>query len=193
MNQKFQRHYTDPSLSGSYSGLESFYRALKKRGLSVKKKELKEWLLSQKTYTLHRNKVNKFQRNRVIVSGLDDTWQADLVDMQKLSKQNNGYKYLLTCIDVFSKYAWIVPLENKFGKTLVAAFKKILKQGRRPKNLQTDDGKEFFNKDFKQLLKEFEINLYATRSEMKVLFKDSIEQLKTKCIDFLPRQIIINI
>jgi transposase InsO family protein len=167
MNQKFQRHYTDPSLSGSYSGLESFYRALKKRGLSVKKKELKEWLLSQKTYTLHRNKVNKFQRNRVIVSGLDDTWQADLVDMQKLSKQNNGYKYLLTCIDVFSKYAWIVPLENKFGKTLVAAFKTILKQGRRPKNLQTDDGKEFFNKDLKQLLKEFEINLYATRSEMK--------------------------
>jgi len=167
MNQKIQIQYTDPGQPGSFSGLESFYRALKKRGLPVKKKELKDWMLSQKTYTLHRNKINKFKRNKVIVAGIDDTWQADLVDMQKFSKQNNGFKYLLTCIDVFSKYAWIVPLENKNGKTLVDAFKKILKQGRIPKHLQTDDGKEFFNKDLKQLLKDFEINLYATRSEMK--------------------------
>jgi hypothetical protein len=64
-------------------------------------------------------------RRRVVVPQIDHTWQADLVDVSKYADENDGYKFLLTCIDVFSKYAWAVPLKNKSGKTVTEAFNNI--------------------------------------------------------------------
>ena len=75
------------------------------------------------------------------MAGIDTQWQADLADLSKLSKSND--KHLLCIIDVFSKYAWVVPIQDKTGKTLVIAFKTVLKSGRSPKSLQTDKGTEF--------------------------------------------------
>ena len=65
----------------------------------------------------------------VIVGGLDDQWVADLVEVQPLAKYNRGLRYLLTVVDVLSKYAWVQPLKDKTGVALVKAFEKILKQG----------------------------------------------------------------
>ena len=78
-------------------------------------------------YTLHMPKRKKFTRNKVIVSGIDNTWQADLVDLNRLSRKNNGFKYVITCIDVFSKFAWVIPIKTKTAKDTVEGFKKILK------------------------------------------------------------------
>ncbi len=78
-------------------------------------------------------------------------FQADLVDMSAHSKENDNIKFLLTCIDVFSKYAWARPLKNKTGKEVTKAFDSILKENRVPQKLQTDMGTEFFNKHFQQL------------------------------------------
>ena len=72
------------------------------------------------------------------MGGIDYQWQADLADMSRMSKVNDQYRYLLCIIDVFSKFAWVVPIKNKMGKTLVDAFKSVLKSGRSPKSLQTD-------------------------------------------------------
>ena len=102
----------------SYSGITSLLREIKKRKLNIKEEDAREWLLQQEEYTLHRPIRKKFKRNKVIVTGIDDTWQADLVDISKLANQNNGIKFLLTCIDVFSKYAWVIPIKNKSGKTI---------------------------------------------------------------------------
>ena len=65
------------------------------------------------TYTLHKLAHRNFKRNRVIVGGIDEKWQMDLADMQSLEEYNDGYRYLLVCIDVFSKYAWLIPIKSK--------------------------------------------------------------------------------
>jgi preprotein translocase subunit SecA len=90
MNLEIKKKYVNPKQPGSFSGLESFYRVLKKSHPDVKRDEVKEWLLSQKTYTLHNRKVNNFVRNHVVVRCIDDTWQADLVDMKKFKKKITG-------------------------------------------------------------------------------------------------------
>ena len=103
----------------------------------------------------------KFRKRRVIVTGIDKIWVADLVDMQAFSKDNNGVKYLLTVIDVFSKYGWMIPLKTKTGVEVAGALKEIFKQ-RKPGLLWTDKGLEFFNRHVKGL-----VDLYTTENEEK--------------------------
>ena len=109
---------------------------------------------------LHKPARRNFPRRKVDIRGLDETWQADLVDMQGYSRSNNGFKYLLTVIDIFSKYAWAVPLKSKTGVDQLAAFKSILDRGRTPNNLHVDQGGEFYNAKFEQQLKLRKTHLY---------------------------------
>ena len=136
--------YFNPKNPGSFSGLNSFYK-----NSNIKKqlrKTIKNSLLQNDTYTLHKPVTKKFTRNKVIVAGKDNTWQIDLVDVSKLSKENDNFKFLLVCIDVFSKYAWVITLINKKGKSVLIALEKIFKE-RQPIKIQADQGKEFFNRD----------------------------------------------
>ena len=80
--------------------------------------------------------------------------------MQLLSKYNKGIKYLLCAIDIFSKYAWVVPLKDKKGTSIVIAFQKIISQGRKPNKIWVDQGSEFYNASFKDLLKTNNIEMY---------------------------------
>ncbi len=105
----------------------------------------------------------------------------DLADMQSMQKFNDGYRYLLVCIDVFSKYAWVVPLKNKTGPSLVEAFKIILSSGCKPEKIMTDQGTEFLNRHFQALMKEEDIELYNTFNETKAsIVERLIRTLKTK-------------
>ena len=92
--------------------------------------------------------------------------EADLVIMDSLSKENNGFKYILTVIDVLSKYAW-EPLKTKSGENLVKAFEKILKKGRKPEKLHSDKGTEFTNRLFQTFLKKKKIFFFTTYNETK--------------------------
>lgn len=74
---------------------------------------------------LHTPARRNYQRRRVEVRGIDETWQADLVDMIAYAGQNKGYKYLLTVIDIFSKYAWAVPIKSKTGEDVTNAMESI--------------------------------------------------------------------
>jgi len=107
--------------------------------------------------------VKSFRKRRVVVNGVDKIWAADLVDMQAFAKCNDGIKYLLTVIDVFSKYGWIVPLKSKTGVEVAEAFNTIFKEGRRPDKLWVDKGKEFYNRNVKAL----GVELYSTENEEK--------------------------
>ena len=122
---------------------------------------------SEPTYSLHKPTRRSYKRNKVLTLGIDYLWQIDLVDMKKYSRLNKGIKYLFTCIDVFSKYAWVVPMKSKDGKSCLLAFKKILESGRKPEKIQSDAGKEFLNKSFKELLNKQDISLYTVASELK--------------------------
>lgn len=116
---------------------------------------------------LHAPARRNYPRRRVITHGYDDLWQADLVDMQPYARINNGFKYILTIIDVLSKYARAVPLKSKSAKDVCEAFTTIISGPRKPENLQTDNGKEFYNASFKSLLSKYGINHYSTYSVMK--------------------------
>jgi len=91
----------------------------------------------------------------------DKIWAADLVDMQAFSKYNKGVKYLLTVIDIFSKYGWMIPLKNKTGTEVAGALQKVFKE-RKPEKHWVDKGKEFYNKHVQQL-----VDLYSTENEEK--------------------------
>lgn len=95
------------------------------------------------------------------MTGIDKIWAADLVDMSSLSKFNKGNKFLLAVIDIFSKYGWLIPLKDKKGESVAAAFKTIFKE-RKPEKIWVDKGKEFYNSHVKGL-----IDLYSTENEEK--------------------------
>ena len=116
---------------------------------------------------LHKPKRKNYVRRKIIVNHIDEIFAADLVEMQKFSKINKGYRYLLTCIDIFSKYAFVIPLKDKKGITIKNALEKIFKK-RKPKFLWTDNGKEFYNNQVNDLLEKNNIKLYSTNnSEIK--------------------------
>ena len=176
MEEILRKIYYDPENPAGFGGVDAVYREVKKQEEDVTKPQIRKWLREQPTYTLHKPIRRHFKRNRVIVYGIDHQWQVDLVDMQALSRQNKGFKHLLTCIDIFSKYAWVVPLKDKKGATLVTAFQTILKEGRKPYKLQSDKGGEFLNKSFQKLLKDEEITFFTTQNETKASVVERFNQ-----------------
>lgn len=130
---------------------------------------------------LHRSARRNFPRRRTVIKGINETWQADLVEMIPYAKQNKNFKYILTVIDVFSKFAWAVPVKNKTGLVVTQAMEKIITPGSAPKNLHTDMGKEFFNSNFQKIMQLYKINHYSTYSTKKAAIAERFNRtLKNK-------------
>ena len=117
----------------------------------------------------------------------DNIWGADLADMQLISKFNKGFRFLLCVIDIFSKYAWVIPLKDKKGVSIVNAFQKILDDSnRKPNKIWVDKGSEFYNSSFKKWLKDTDIEMYSIRNEGKsVVAQRFIRTLKTKICKYM--------
>lgn len=131
---------------------------------------------------LHKSARRNYQRRKVITKGLDDLWQCDLVIMIPYARENKGNKYLLTVIDVFSKFAWAEPVKSKSAADVTNAMSRILKQNRTPKNLQTDNGKEFYNSEFTNLMKKYKINHYSTYSNLKASVVERFNRTLKNCM-----------
>ena len=130
---------------------------------------------------LYRGARRNYQRRKVIMHGVNDTYQIDLVEMIPYAKQNKNYKYILTVIDIFSKYAWAVAVKTKSSKDVGNAMRKILESGHVPRNIHSDKGKEFYNSEFKQLMNRYKINLYSTYTSLKASIVERFNRtLKTK-------------
>ena len=118
---------TDPRVNGYQRGLASmvykFFNERTKGSVINNKGNL--FVNSQLAEELHKTIIKNFKRRKVYSSFKDNFWGVDLADMQLISKYNKGIKYLLCVIDLFSRYAWVIPLKNKKGKTIVEGFKKI--------------------------------------------------------------------
>ena len=162
VSQQLLGRYHDPKAPGSLGGVKRFARAH-----HIPLKKAQRVLERDLAYTLHKPRRRRFPTLPVIVGGLDDQWVADLVEVQPLAKYNRGIRYLLTVLDVLSKYAWVKPLKAKIGVALVQAFDKILKQGRQPNRLQTDRGKEFYNRTFQRWLEDQGIKHFSTEGDAK--------------------------
>ena len=131
---------------------------------------------------LHKPIIKKFKKRKMYSSFKDNIWGADLADMQSLSKFNKGFKYLLCAIDLFSKYAWAIPLKDKKGTSIVNVFKEIIsKRQRKPNKIWVDQGSEIYNNTFEDFLRISNIEMYSTYNEGKsVVAERFIRTLKNK-------------
>jgi hypothetical protein len=126
---------------------------------------------------LHKPARINFKRRRVIIKGINETLQADLVEMIPYAKENKQFKYILVVIDCFSKYVWTVPVKSKNAKDVTEAMKNVLLQLKYlPKNMQTDQGLEFYNSSFKTLMKKYKINHYSTFSSKKASIVERVNR-----------------
>ena len=131
---------------------------------------------------LHKPITKEFSKRTVYFGFKDNTWGADLADMQLTSNFNKKFIFSLCVIDIFSKYAWVVPLKDKKGITITNAFQKILKEcNRKPNKIWVVKRSEFYNSSFKKWLKDNDIEMYLIHNEGKfVVAAKFIRTLKTK-------------
>ena len=136
---QLKRRYRDPQQPGSLGGVARFAKA---QGITVQR--AKRVLAHELGYTLHKPARRHFPTLRVLVFGPDEQWAADLVDVQKLKKQNKGVNYLLTVVDVFSKYAWSYPSSKRRDSRRPRLWRRYSKPAReRLKNSRRTTGRNF--------------------------------------------------
>ena len=177
---------SDQKYDGYQSGLASMvYKFFDKKsqgsGLASNKENI------QLANELHKPIIKKFNKRKVYSSFKDNIWGVDSADMQLLSKFNKGFRFLLFVIDIFSKYAWVIPLKHKKGIIIFSAFKQILKESiRRPNKIWVDKGSECYNSSFKKWLKDNDIKMYSTNNEGKsVIAERFIKTLKNKIYKYM--------
>lgn len=145
---------------------------------------------------LHKSARRNFPTRNVELKGINDLYQADLVEMIPFAKLNKGYKYILTMINCFSKYAFAVPLKSKSSVEVVKALSPLLRTNKM-KHFQTDQGKEWYNSAVKTLLLEYGINHYSTYSEKKASiverFNRTLKNLMWKKMTEIGSYVWINI
>ena len=123
---------------------------------------------------LHKPIIRKFEKRKVYSTFKDNIWGVDLADMELLSKYNKGIRFLLCVIDIFSKYAWAVPLKDKKVLSIVKAFQIISKQSNKKPN----------NAYFKKWLRDNNIIMYSTHNEGKsMLLKDLLDDKLDDIVD----------
>lgn len=123
---------------------------------------------------LHKPARRNFPRRHTIIKGFDDLWQADLCEFLPYAKENKQFRYVLVVIDCYSKFVWTRALKSKNAGEVTRAFHNILKLKRVPKNLQTDNGKEFYNKQFAALMAKYVINHYSVFSVQKASIAERV-------------------
>ena len=159
-----------------------FDKNLQGSGLATNKENI------QLAGELHKPIIRKFKKRKVHSSFRDNIWGVDLADMQLLSKFNKGFRFLLCVIDIFSnKYAWVVPLRDKKGISIVNAFQNILKESnQKPNKIWLDKGSQFYNNYFKKCLRDNNIEMYSTHNEGKsVIAERFIRTLKNKIYKYM--------
>ena len=164
-------------------GLGSYAKLRRHLNSKIKSEDIKKFLRTQDSYTLHYPSRKRFERDFVFVTNIDEQWQLDLADVGKYSKFNDGVCFLLCVIDVLSKFAWVRCLKNKKAETVMLAFKDILNCSKRsPMKCQFDKGREFLGQKFKGFLAEKYITWFNNEnSEIKsCIVERFIRTLKEK-------------
>jgi hypothetical protein len=181
--------YLNPASPASFQGVDKLYEYVKSEGkYEIGKNKIRKWLNNQDSYSVNKHSNKKYKRGRVLVRGIDDQWEADLADVSAYTKENNGYKYLLVVIDVFSRYGWVEPMKNKKASTIVETFSKIISKKRRPRRLRTDGATDFSSGPFQKLLNSFDPKVFhiVTHNEVQANFVERfIKTLKSKLTRYI--------
>ena len=175
--------YFDPKHPAAYGGIKRLRNAALNAGFrNASYGKIRSWLRGQEVYSLFRPARRNFPRNETPMYKTDWIWEADLMDMSSYSSYNDGYKYVLCVVDIFTRYAWTAALKSKKASEMVAALKSIMEAGRKPESaLRTDKGGEFVNGEVGKLLKEFGVKHIITYNETKAgIVERLIKTLKSK-------------
>src|SRR6266446_6969079 len=101
--EKINKIYTDISSPGGYAGVQKLYKEVHKKHPNISRDDIKEFLQSNRTYTLFKHRRVNFPRSKIVPTGILDQLHCDLADFQALSRKNSGYRYLLVAVDIFTK------------------------------------------------------------------------------------------
>src|SRR5271167_1437741 len=175
--------YFDAEHPASYGGVDRLAQAA-----GVGRRATQEWRREQRPYTLHKPVRKRYSTRPYKTSEIDQHWQGDLVEMIPYAAVNDGYRYILTMIDLFSRYAWAEPLRDKTGNEVAAALRRVFAQGRQPQRFQTDDGREFDNRVVQHLLNIENIRFFTVKSQFKAAVVERFNRtLKTKMWRYFTR------
>lgn len=160
-----------------YGSIQSLTKATR-----LPRKKVEAWLRQQRTYTTHKPARIHFPTRSYVTRGLNQQWQADLVEMQPYARENQGYRYLLTVIDIFSRYAMVRPLKRKTPNEVIQAFKSIFQdEDVRPRYLQTDQGLEFESRPVRAYLQSEGVEQFSVKSQFKAAMVERFNRtLKTR-------------
>ena len=148
--------------------------------MKEKKKEIAEEIFSPV--------IKKFQRIQIQTHYKDECWSIDLIDRSSLAKYNKNYKFIFTIIDNHTKYAWAIPLKDKSGKSTTTALKSLIEKAKKTDKIWSDRGKEFYNKTFLDFLKEQNMYIYSTHSDLKAVF---VERFNRTLLDLIKKPMYI--
>lgn len=167
--------YYTPGKPGAYAGPEKLYQAVKQEGkYKIGRQRIRQFLNNEDSYSLYKPIRKTFPRSKVIVNTIDSMWDGDLADVSNIASHNDGYKFLLVLIDIFSRYLFIVPLKNKHHQNIVDGLKLVFQKRRKPNTLRTDKGSEFKNRWVKAFLKKEEIHAIYTQNETKANYAERV-------------------
>ncbi|XP_071151810.1 uncharacterized protein [Mytilus edulis] len=159
LDEKLRNVYYNTANGGAYLSAEKIYQTLKtsRDGNVPSVYKIRKWMEKIDDYNLQKPVKRRIKRVKIIVSEPYEQYDADLMDVSNIQKYNNKTRFLLVVIDIFTRFLWIYPLKNKFGKTVADAFEKIFKHGKIPLKVSTDAGTEFKNKNLKRVFKKYDI------------------------------------
>ena len=185
-----------------YPSAYKFYKIMKKKNPEITFDEIDNFVKQQKSYQLHKKQTNKIQ-GHIVAYAENALWFIDLLDMSNYSRQNKGYKWILLCIDTFTRKAYAEKLKNKTKFEVKNGFEKIyatLEQSSKIKLIISDSGNEFLNKPVQDLFKELKIKHGTveigdhnalglidrlSRTIKEIIFKDFTEKNTVKWVDNL--------
>jgi len=167
---RVRQNYLNQTFPGSYSGLSGF---LKSRKNWKDKHEVDKELRKIRGYALHEPVKYKFPKRKIVVHFPSEMWATDLKSIQGISKENNGYNYLLVIVDAFSKRAYVRPLKDKTANSMMRAFNSIFKEaGLKPMVLFSDRGSEYTSHEFQKFLTKNRIKWITSYSITKSAFAE---------------------
>ena len=177
IDQYLHSIYYDSKNAGGFTGAGTVYKAVRSEGKhKITLKKIKSWLSAQDNYALFKPARKRFDRPKVIVSSKDQMWDCDCLSMKYHMDDNEGYGYILVCVDVFTRFLYTKPLIALRGVTVKDAYEKIFLHNEEPSTIRTDHGTEFVNKTMKEFFISRNIKHYLTSNEIKTSHGERVIQ-----------------
>ena len=185
-----QNLYFSPSAAGGlFSSTDTLFKMAKRQYpyLNITKQQISDFLMTKPSYTQNRQRRLRYRTEKIIVGGMNELHQADLIDMHQYSNFNDGIKFLLLVVDVFSKFIWIRELKDKTAHSVLEAFESIYqKYSDFPVELSTDKGKEFHNKLLTRFFEKNDVKFFSSEGNTKAQFAErSVRTIKRLILTFL--------